>query len=477
MAKCPYEYLQATSVLVEDGRGPITFSAINCPPGRTIKQEQFTSWGSRSPTPSPRGRQLYETLEKENYTTISTGEPTYWPSDLSKRPDLIDFAVTKDRTFHVKIKNEITSLYEIHAGVPQGSVLGPTLYLLYTADLPSSENVTIATYADDTALLCSHQCPVTASSNLQKHISKVETWYKSWRIKVNETKSIHTTFTLCTKKCPSVFLNGINIPQDNVVKYLGIHLDRRLTWRSHIWTKRKQLNLKIRKMYWLLGRNSTLTLENKLLLYNSMLKSIWTYSIQLWGAASKSNIEIIERLQSKTLRCLVNAPWFVTNEDIRKDLKVPTVVKEEICKFSDKYKDRLKNHPNSLAARLGSTSFEHSRLKHRGTRTADHAELCGLVPVLSLAVIRTTSQPRRSAGLHHRWRAGPLPAFAFGLLNRAHLPYLRSSVTLSVYQSHQDPSDVFCPGSPEITQISRTFRDFTTPRVVEGCWLDRDSLL
>ncbi|CAB0033665.1 unnamed protein product [Trichogramma brassicae] len=284
----------------------------------------------------------------------------------SERVDkIVKLMDTEDRTFHVKIINEITSLYEIQAGVPQGSVLGPTLYLLYTADLPSSENVTTATYADDTALLCSHQCPVTASSNLQNHISKVETWYKSWRMKVNETKSIHMTFTLCTKTCPSVFLNGINIPQDNVVKYLGIHLDRRLTWRSHIWTKRKQLNLKIRKMYWLLGRNSTLTLENKLLLYNSMLKPIWTYGIQLWGAASKSNIEIIERLQSKTLRCLVNAPWFVTNEDIRKDLKVPTV-KEEICKFSDKYKDRLKKHPNSLAAGLGSTSFEHSKLKHRG---------------------------------------------------------------------------------------------------------------
>ncbi|KAL7292526.1 hypothetical protein TKK_0014097 [Trichogramma kaykai] len=57
-------------------------------------------------------------------------------------------------------------------------------------------------------------------------------------------------------------------------------------------------------------------LENGILLYKSLLKPIWTYGIQLWGAASKTNIDIIERFQSKVIRSLVNAPWFVTNEAI-----------------------------------------------------------------------------------------------------------------------------------------------------------------
>jgi len=58
--------------------------------------------------------------------------------------------------------------------------------------------------------------------------------------------------------------------------YLDIHLDRTLTWREHIPTKRKQLDLKLRKLYWIIGRKSQLSLDNKLLVYKAILKPIWT---------------------------------------------------------------------------------------------------------------------------------------------------------------------------------------------------------
>jgi hypothetical protein len=64
-------------------------------------------------------------------------------------------------------------------------------------------------------------------------------------------------------------------------------------------------------MYRLLGRKSQLSLSNKLLLYKTILKPIWTYGIQLWGTASTSNIEILERFQSKALRVIVDTPWYV----------------------------------------------------------------------------------------------------------------------------------------------------------------------
>ena len=64
-----------------------------------------------------------------------------------------------------------------------------------------------------------------------------------------------------------------------------------------------------------------------------MIKPIWTYGIQLWGTACTSNLEIIQRFQSKTLRRIVDAPWFVSNRTIHNDLKIPTV-KEEITKYS-----------------------------------------------------------------------------------------------------------------------------------------------
>jgi hypothetical protein len=76
-----------------------------------------------------------------------------------------------------------------------------------------------------------------------------------------------------------------------------------------------------------------------------------TYGIQLWGTASNPNIEILERFQSKVLRLIVNAPWYVPNSVIRKDLRIPTV-KEEISRFSSHYDVRISVNPNDLIASL-----------------------------------------------------------------------------------------------------------------------------
>jgi hypothetical protein len=105
----------------------------------------------------------------------------------------------------------------------------------------------------------------------------------------------------------------VQIPQENHVKYLGLHLDRRLTWQTQIFAKRKQLWLSLTKMYWLLGCKSKLSTNNKLLIYKVILKPIWTYSIQLWGKTSNSNINILECFQSKVLLLIVDAPWYVSN--------------------------------------------------------------------------------------------------------------------------------------------------------------------
>jgi hypothetical protein len=88
--------------------------------------------------------------------------------------------------------------------------------------------------------------------------------------------------------------------------------------------------------------------NNVLLAINYTIpKPIWTYGIQLWGTASTSNIEILERLQSKALRMIVEATWYVTNTVIWRDLQIPTV-KEEIRCYSSQYSARLSAHPNDL---------------------------------------------------------------------------------------------------------------------------------
>jgi len=91
-------------------------------------------------------------------------------------------------------------------------------------------------------------------------------------MKAKEAKSVQVTFTLNKMTCPPVKLNNDHLPQADEVKYLGIHLDRRLTWRKHKTTKRKHLDLKLRNLYWIIGRKSQLSLENKLLVYKVIPK-------------------------------------------------------------------------------------------------------------------------------------------------------------------------------------------------------------
>jgi hypothetical protein len=94
-----------------------------------------------------------------------------------------------------------------------------------------------------------------------------------------------------------------------------------------------------------------LSTNNKLLLHKALLKPIWTYGMQLSGTTSTSNIEILEHFQSRTLRMIVDAPWFVPNTVIRRDLQIPTV-EEDIQRYSSQYNARLSSHPNDLIANL-----------------------------------------------------------------------------------------------------------------------------
>ena len=102
-------------------------------------------------------------------------------------------------------------------------------------------------------------------------------------------------------------------------------------------------------MHWLTSRKSKLTIENKLKIYKMIIKPIWTYGIPLWGTTAMSHINKIKIMQAKILRTIVNAPWYVRNDDIRRDLEIPTV-KEEISRYSEKYKSRIATHPNRLLA-------------------------------------------------------------------------------------------------------------------------------
>jgi hypothetical protein len=115
------------------------------------------------------------------------------------------------------------------------------------------------------------------------------------------------------------------------------------------------------KMQWLHGWKSKPSTGNKIRLYKAILKPISTYGLKLWITDSISNMEILDRFQSKVLRMIVDAPWYVPNTIIRTGFQTSTV-KEEIYHYSSQYTVRLSVHPNGLAVTLMEQP-ENSRLR------------------------------------------------------------------------------------------------------------------
>jgi hypothetical protein len=125
------------------------------------------------------------------------------------------------------------------------------------------------------------------------------------------------------------------------------------------------LDLKVKDLYWIIGRKSPASLESKALLYKTIIKPIWTY-IELWGCASKSHIAKMQRSQSKILRMIIKAPWYVTNQTLHDDLKV-SFIKDVIQEKSINHHDKLENHSNPILKPLVEQQ-QRSRLKRNSSQ-------------------------------------------------------------------------------------------------------------
>lgn len=260
-----------------------------------------------------------------------------------------------DRYYRVRCESQFSDLRPITSGVPQGSILGPLLYLIYTYDMPINRNCFIGTFADDTVLMSTGKNSSESISKLQTSLNDVYQWTKTWGLKLNNSKSIHIDFANIRTNYTPLYIEQQQVPTANSVKYLGMILDSKLNWKEHIKKKREELNIKYRNLSWLMGRNSVLSIDNKLMIYNQILKPVWLYGIQLWGCAKNNTIDKIQVFQNKVIRCIVKAPWYIRNDDLHRDLKTKTV-KQEIVNNAQKHKSRLQQHVNLSATQLLQTS-------------------------------------------------------------------------------------------------------------------------
>ena len=142
-----------------------------------------------------------------------------------------------NRKAQVQIKQHLSKKRTLRQGVQQGEMLSPTLFLIFIRDIlhRMPKHIQGANYSDDLALWYSEECITTANYRLQQALQVIESWARSWLVKVNEKKTIFTIFGLFNQKYSvHLKLNGQTLQQEDTPTYLGVTLDRRLTWKNQL---------------------------------------------------------------------------------------------------------------------------------------------------------------------------------------------------------------------------------------------------
>lgn len=235
------------------------------------------------------------------------------------------------RKYVVKINKDISSTHYIQYGVPQGSVLGPILFNLYVSDLPClGSNIHVAMFADDTAIFSSGSLFADVYNSLQDALNELLAYFSKWKIKINCNKTQAVWFSRCRKPC---FLpNGIelnmfseSIKWSDDCRYLGIVLDKKLTFQKHVSNTIDKINKIVRMLYPLVCRKSKLSNDNKTLLFKTIFQAILLYGAPVWSNCARTHRIKLQRCQNKILKMMFNLPWHHSTLELHNDANVKTL--------------------------------------------------------------------------------------------------------------------------------------------------------
>ena len=208
-----------------------------------------------------------------------------------------------DRFQRVKITNEESSDQNIKYGIPQGSILGPLLFLLYINDLPLYlSNATPDLYADDTTLHYSSNCVADISVKLNEDMININEWCNNNDMVINTHKSnvmlVGSNRRLqCNELNLNVFYNETLLNEVKCEKLLGIHIDNTLSWDQQIGKVSSLISSRIG----LLTRLKLYIPQKGLcLFYNGYILPLFDYCCTIWAETSKNNIDKLCKLQKKS---------------------------------------------------------------------------------------------------------------------------------------------------------------------------------
>jgi hypothetical protein len=200
--------------------------------------------------------------------------------------------------YHCTLINDATSpLLPVTCGVPQGSVLGPFLFLVFINDLPKCTILKSTLFADDAALSFAHTSFDIVQDTVNSELKKVSNWIKGNKLQLNIDKTnyliIHNKRTVVVS---DIKINGKSINRVNEVKYLGVVFDNKLTWKPHIESVAK----KISKCMWATTRLRPYTnLETLKLVYYALAYPHMVYCVSTWGGAYDDALKCLEVIKNK----------------------------------------------------------------------------------------------------------------------------------------------------------------------------------
>ena len=239
-----------------------------------------------------------------------------------------------DRKQFVYINETDSDLKSVTHGVPQGSILGPILFLIFINDFPDSTDFFKFTlFADDSSLLCKfdHSNASLIHTTISSNLMKVFKWLTENKIKVNVDKCKFIIFSYGRKLTlpPLVLGDGVIMETDSY-KFLGLILDKKLNFKNHL----VMLKSKISKTVGLLFKLNKFLPENILKsLYQTLVQPYLTYGIEAWFSAPNFLTDKIFILQKKSIRAILNLHFNCHTNQYFKDLN--------LLKLSDLYKVNL----------------------------------------------------------------------------------------------------------------------------------------
>ena len=218
-----------------------------------------------------------------------------------------------------------SSFLDMVMGIPQGSILGPALFLLFINDLPNCITKCYCNiFADDTTIYSHSSSFDEAEVNLQSDIDNLIKWFTTNKLHVNVSKSSCMSFTTRNNiRELNITINGNALKVENDVKYLGVHINDNISWNRHIANVCKRLGHGFQILRKL---NNVIPVNDMFTIYKTLIQPHIDYCITIWGYAPKCHLQRIQRLQNKIFRLITNQfGWDTSPRDILNDLDVHNV--------------------------------------------------------------------------------------------------------------------------------------------------------